>query len=138
MLAIPQLAKLTDSVKAVFTMGTGESRIGLHRRAAILNDYCVRFVPLVLCHRPFVRGFDLPTLKILNNHPKFTDTSAESIFYYIPRTIGIGGIFTAGLLSILKMSKVIVKGLPRQLEVSSEDRGRAGPLTGQTRTSVIP
>ncbi len=43
------------------------------------------------------------------------DPSADDIWYQIPRVIGIGAIFTAGLLSILKMGKVIVTALRQAL-----------------------
>jgi len=43
------------------------------------------------------------------------DPSAKDVWFQIPRIIGIGAIFTAGLLSILKMGKVIVTALRQAL-----------------------
>ena len=40
---------------------------------------------------------------------------ADDVWYRIPRIVGIGAIFTAGLLSIIKMSKVIVTALVQAL-----------------------
>jgi putative OPT family oligopeptide transporter len=134
-LAIPQLAKLTDSVKAVFTMGTGAFFLGLGYIVGLRYSTIIVCGSFLSCFAivPLCAGFDLPTLKILNNHPKFTDTSAESIFYYIPRTIGIGGIFTAGLLSILKMSKVIVKALTEAIGslIRTSRKGAAADRTDE-------
>ena len=41
--------------------------------------------------------------------------TAHDVWYQVPRIIGIGAIFTAGLLSILKMGKVIVTALSQAL-----------------------
>ncbi|MBN2563749.1 MAG: OPT/YSL family transporter [Phycisphaerae bacterium] len=43
------------------------------------------------------------------------DPTAHDVWFQIPRIIGIGAIFTAGLLSILKMGKVIVTALRQAL-----------------------
>ncbi|MFH1730876.1 MAG: OPT/YSL family transporter, partial [Planctomycetota bacterium] len=43
------------------------------------------------------------------------EASADDIFGKIPKNIGIGAIFTAGLLSILKMGSVIVTALRKAL-----------------------
>ena len=72
---------------------------------------------------PLLGQFDLNTLHMLNPHPKFTNAEAGSIFFYIPRNIGIGGIFAAGIISILKMSKVIVTALSQALGGLSKSRG---------------
>ncbi|MCK4342292.1 MAG: OPT/YSL family transporter, partial [Phycisphaerae bacterium] len=53
------------------------------------------------------------------------EASATEIFSYIPKNIGIGAIFTAGLLSILKMSRVIVTALSQALGALL--RRRKGP-----------
>jgi putative OPT family oligopeptide transporter len=108
---------LTNKIKAVFFMGTGAYYLGLGfiigiRYAAIIcaGSFLSWFVIV-----PLLGQFDINTLHLLNAHPKFTDTEAGNIFYYIPRNIGIGGIFAAGIISILKMSKVIVTALRQAL-----------------------
>lgn len=120
-------ATVTNKIKAVFFMGTGAFYLGLGfiigiRYAAIIcaGSFLSWFVIV-----PLLGQFDLNTLHILNNHPKFTDAEAGNIFYYIPRNIGIGGIFAAGIISILKMSKVIVTALGQALGGLSKSRGAA-------------
>jgi uncharacterized oligopeptide transporter (OPT) family protein len=50
---------------------------------------------------------------------------AEEIFNNVPKNVGIGVIFTAGILSILKMSGVIVTALRRALGSLFRKRGAA-------------
>jgi OPT family oligopeptide transporter len=126
-------ANLTNNIKAVFFMGTGAYYLGLGfiigiRYAAIIcaGSFLSWFVIV-----PLLGQFDLNTLHILNPHPKFADNDAFSIFFYVPRNIGIGGIFAAGIISILKMSKVIVTALGQALSGLSKSRGAA---TTQDRT----
>lgn len=126
--AMPKLRGITENVKAVFDMGTSAAYLGL---GFIIG---LRYATIICCGSflscfvivPLLANFDLPTLQLLNSHPKFTDTSAGAIFYYIPRTIGIGGIFAAGLISIIKMSKVIATALKEAL---------GGLLKGQGQTT---
>jgi putative OPT family oligopeptide transporter len=111
------ITHMTEKIKTVFFMGTGAYYLGLGfiiglRYAAIIcaGSFLSWFVIV-----PLLGQFDLDTLHILNAHPKFTETAADRIFYFIPRNIGIGGIFAAGIISILKMSKVIVTALSQAL-----------------------
>ena len=53
------------------------------------------------------------------------DPTAEDVWFQIPRIIGIGAIFTAGLLSILKMGKVIVTALGQVFNVLFRSKGAA-------------
>ena len=69
---------------------------------------------------------DADGIKVFAREP-----SAGEIFSEIPKNIGIGAIFTAGLLSILKMSKVIVTAL-RQALGSLFSGGRGGEATDKT------
>ncbi len=115
--AVSALDTLTNKVKAVFFMGTGAYFLGLGfiiglRYAAIIcaGSFLSWFVIV-----PLLGQFPLEQLHLLNADPKFTDTEAGTIFFYIPRHIGIGGIFAAGIISILKMSKVIVTALSQAL-----------------------
>ncbi|MHC4943255.1 MAG: OPT family oligopeptide transporter, partial [Planctomycetota bacterium] len=106
---------LTYRIKAIFSMGTGAYYLGLGfiiglRYASIIcaGSFLSYFVIV-----PLLSKLPLEQLQMLN--PEIHSTSAEDIWHEIPRVIGIGGIFTAGILSILKMSKVIFQALTQAL-----------------------
>jgi putative OPT family oligopeptide transporter len=131
----PFFEKLTHGVKAVFSMGTGAYYLGLGfiigvRYASIIcaGSFLSWFVLV-----PLLGGFSLEQLHVLNPDPEFSDTTATSVFFYIPRSIGIGGIFAAGIISILKMSKVIVTALSQALGglVKSKGVSRAHDRTDE-------
>ncbi|HYQ81226.1 MAG TPA: OPT/YSL family transporter, partial [Anaeromyxobacteraceae bacterium] len=134
--AIGALAPLTERVKAVFTMNTSAAIfglgyiMGLDYAAIILAGSMVSFfalVPLVGWVGPYVAGILPPGAAPLAGMP------AEQIFAVYVRPIGIGGIFAAGLLSILKMSPVIGRAVRQAAgEVSRLVRG--GVAQGQERT----
>ncbi len=113
----PFFETVTHKIKAVFALGTGAYYVGLGfiiglRWAAIIcaGSFLSWFVIV-----PLLAPLGLDQLKLLNPHPGFTDTSAWSLWFYGPRIIGIGGIFVAGIMTILKMSKVIVTALRQAL-----------------------
>ncbi len=113
----PFFENLTHNVKAVFSLGTGAYYVGLGfiiglRWAAIIcaGSFLSWFVIV-----PLLAPLSLEQLKLLNPHPAFTDTGAESLWWFVPRNLGIGGIFAAGIITILKMSKVIVSALRQAL-----------------------
>ncbi len=106
---------LTTKIKAVISMGAGAYYLGLGviiglRYASII---CAGSFLSVLVITPLLCGLELEQLRTINTAVGSTDAGA--IWYQIPRVIGIGAIFTAGLLSILKMSKVIVTALRQAL-----------------------
>ncbi len=109
------LETLTTKVKAIISMGTGAEFLGLgfiigiRYASIIMAGSFLSFLVIV----PLLAPLDLPALQSLN--PMIGDTEPGSIFNNIPKNIGIGCIFTAGLLSILKMSKVIVTALREAL-----------------------
>ncbi len=114
-LALPSLANVTEKVKAVFTLGTGAEFIGLGfiigvQYASIIcaGSFLSWFVII-----PLLAPLELTHLHALN--PTISGVSADDIFLGIPRNMGIGCIFTAGLLSILKMGNVIVTALRQAL-----------------------
>lgn len=114
--AIPAFSHLTSRVKAVFSLGTGAEFVGLGfiigiRYAAIIvaGSFLSWFVII-----PMLAPLDVEALRRLN--PAVTGDSAGDIFRHIPRNIGIGCIFTAGVLSILRMSKVIATALREALD----------------------
>ncbi|MEW6744129.1 MAG: OPT/YSL family transporter [Planctomycetota bacterium] len=117
-------ATLTSKVKAVLSMGTGAYYLGLGviigpRYASII---CAGSFLSALAITPLLGGLDLPVLQSIN--PKLQSTAASDIWFHIPRVIGIGTIFAAGLISILKMSGVIVTALRQALGGLVSGKGR--------------
>jgi putative OPT family oligopeptide transporter len=113
---IPSLHRLTDEAKAIFVLNTSAAVLGLGyivglRYATIIAagsflSYWV-FVPLVgtlgaLSAAPLFPG-----------RPPIAGLGAEAIFSQYVRYIGIGAIFAAGVMSVLKMSPVIVQAVSR-------------------------
>ncbi len=124
-------ATLTEKFKAVISMGAGAYYLGLGviiglRYASII---CAGSFLSVLAITPLLGGLELEQLRSINSAVASTD--AHDIWYQIPRVIGIGAIFTAGLLSIIKMSKVIVTALTQALGGLFKSKGK--PL-GHDRT----
>jgi putative OPT family oligopeptide transporter len=108
-------ATLTEKIKAVISMGAGAYYLGLGfiiglRYASII---CAGSFLSVLVITPLLGRLDLTQLQAIN--PAVASTDASDIWYQIPRVMGIGAIFTAGILSILKMGKVIVTALRQAL-----------------------
>jgi OPT family oligopeptide transporter len=121
--AFEVLEYLTYHVKAVFQMGTGAEYLGL---GFIIG---LRYATIICCGSflscfvivPLFSPFTLEALHKLN--PAVESTSAADIFQDIPRIIGIGAIFTAGIISILKMSKVIATALKEAIGSLFRSRG---------------
>jgi putative OPT family oligopeptide transporter len=132
--AIGLFATLTEKLKIVFSMGAGAYYLGLGfiiglRYASIIcaGSFLSCFVII-----PLLGQFDLEQLRLLN--PAISGTSVDQIFSAIPKNIGIGAIFTAGILSILKMSGVIVTALRQAL---GSLRGRqSGPAADRTDQDI--
>jgi len=106
---------MTERIKAIFSMETGAAFlgmgfiIGVRYASIIMAGSFLSFWVIV----PLLAPLDLTALQAIN--PVIKDTSAGAIFNNIPKNIGIGCIFTAGILSILKMSGVIVTALREAL-----------------------
>ena len=64
------------------------------------------------------------------------DPSAHDVWFQNPRIIGIGAIFTAGLLSILKMGKVIVTALRQALGGLFSGKGAAATVADRTDEDI--
>ncbi len=111
---VPAFDAATNRLKAIFTLNTSAAVMGLGyiigvRYAAIICagsflSYWV-LVPLVAHIGAQVSGGLFPGM------PPIPGLDAEGIFGNYVRLIGIGGIFAAGLISIAKMSPVIVQAL---------------------------
>ncbi|MEW6199039.1 MAG: OPT/YSL family transporter [Planctomycetota bacterium] len=115
-------ATLTEKVKAVFQMGAGAYYLGLGfiigpRYASII---CAGSFLSCFAIIPLLGLLSLDQLQLLN--PAIKGTSVDQIFMAIPRNIGIGAIFAAGLISILKMSGVIVTALRQALGSLAQQR----------------
>jgi putative OPT family oligopeptide transporter len=110
--AIGALSELTNKYKAVFTMNTSAAVLGLGYimgldfAAIILAGSFVSFFALVPLFAYL--GHSIPGA-FLSGATPLAQMPAEDIFSEYVRPIGIGGIFAAGILSILKMSPVIVQ-----------------------------
>lgn len=129
-------AYLATKVKAVIGMGTGAYFLGLGfiiglRYASII---CAGSFLSALVIVPLLGQLDLASLQSIN--PAVESTSAHDIWYQIPRIIGIGAIFTAGLLSILKMGKVIVTALRQALGGLLSGKGGAADTGDRTDQDI--
>jgi putative OPT family oligopeptide transporter len=123
---IPGLHRLTDGVKAVFLLNTSAAVLGL---GYIIG---VRYAAII-CAGSFLSYWVLTpvfgaigasdTVGVFPGRPPIAGLDWEGIFFEHVRYIGIGGIFTAGVLSILQMSPVIVQAVGK---VVSEMKRLAG------------
>lgn len=116
--AISGMSFFTNKLKAVFSLNTSAAIAGLGyligvRYAAIIFTgsmmSCFVIVPLFAY---FGQHINVP---IIPGKDLISSMNYEDIFRNYARYIGIGGIFTAGLISILKMSKVIVSAVKQAL-----------------------
>lgn len=127
----------TGKVKAVFTMNTSAAVLGLgyimglDYAAIIFAGSMVSFfvlVPLFAYLGQWVPG------AIAIGAAPLAQMPPEDIFFEYVRPIGIGGIFAAGILSILKMSPVIVQATRQAFgEVGRLVRGK-GAVVETVRT----
>jgi putative OPT family oligopeptide transporter len=110
--AIGALSGFTAKYKAVFTMNTSAAVLGLgyimglQYASIILAGSFVSFfvlVPLFAYLGQYIPG------ALAAGATPLTQMSPEAIFFQYVRPIGIGGIFAAGIISIVKMSPVIAQ-----------------------------
>lgn len=110
--AIGALSGFTERYKAVFTMNTSAAVLGLgyimglQYASIILAGSLVSFFVLVPVFAYL--GQYIPGALAAGAVP-LAQMPAEDIFFDYVRPIGIGGIFAAGIISIIKMSPVIVQ-----------------------------
>jgi len=126
---VPALETLTEKVKAVFALNTSAAVLGL---GYIIG---VRYTSII-CAGSFMSTFVLVPLVawvgasapggLFPGMPPLAGLAAEDVFFEYVRLIGIGGIFTAGFVSILKMSPVIVQALRTVLRELGHLRGEGG------------
>lgn len=111
---IPGLHRLTDGIRAVFLLNTSAAVLGL---GYIIG---VRYAAII-CAGSFLSYWVLiplfgalgaaDTVGVFPGRPPIGGLDWEGIFFEHVRYVGIGGIFTAGVLSVLQMSPVIVQAL---------------------------
>ncbi len=132
------LSGFTNRFKAVFTMNTSAAVfglgyiMGLDYASIIMAGSMVSFfvlVPLFAWVAQWVPG------AISAGAAPLASLPPDEIFRLYVRPIGIGGIFAAGLLSILKMSPVIFQATRQAFgEVHRLVRGRGAEDVAQDRT----
>jgi putative OPT family oligopeptide transporter len=140
--AIGALGPFTEKVKAVFTMNTSAAVLGLgyimglDYAAIIMAGSMISFfvlVPVFAYLGQYVPGAISAGAEPLRSLPP------EQIFSLYVRPIGIGGIFAAGLLSILKMSPVIGQASRQAAgEIVRLVRGRPGAAAEVRSERALP
>ena len=134
---IDALRGFTERTKAVFNMNTSAAVMGLgyimgiNYALIIMAGSMISFfvmIPLFAWFGQFVTVPIAPGTELLASLPP------ERIFRLYVQPIGIGGIFCAGLISIVKMSPVIFQAVGQALgEVGRLVRGQ-GPSVEAVRT----
>ncbi len=125
---IEVLKPVTEGVKGVFLLNTSAAVLGLgyiigvHYAAVICAGSFLSYWVLVPL---FGRIGALTSGPIFAGRPPLAGLGWEGLFFEHVRYIGIGAIFTAGVLSILKMSPVIVQAV-RQVLAEMKRLGRRG------------
>lgn len=140
--AIGALSGFTSRVKAVFSMSTSAAVLGLgyimglKYASIIMAGSMVSFfvlVPLFAYLGQFITG------AITAGADPLASMAPDVIFRNYVRPIGIGGIFAAGLLSIVKMSPVIAQATRQAFgEVSRLLRGQSGAAEDVRTDRSIP
>ena len=124
---------LTNKVKAVFSMGTTAAIcglgyiIGVRYAAIILAGSLLSWFVLIPLIAHMAPGYELKTAEGLKTVARL---DADGIFTNSVRYIGIGAIFAAGIIGIIKMSPVIGQALSqatRQLLRGRRGGGAAAP-----------
>jgi putative OPT family oligopeptide transporter len=136
---IPALSRFTEELKAIFTLNTSAAVLGLGyiiglRYAAIICagsflSYWV-LVPMVARLGAAAELFPglLPPAQL----------EAEEIFFQYVRLIGLGAIFAAGVISVLKMSPVMVQAVRQVFGELRHLGSRAGETARRRTETDIP
>ncbi len=137
---VEPLHALTHRVKAVFALNTSAAVLGLGyiigvRYSAIIcaGSFLAYFVliPLVAWFGQHIPG------SITTGLPPIASMTAEDIFSNYVRYIGIGGIFMAGVLSILKMLPVMVQAIRQAFsQIASMVRGGSPEVEVRTEKDI--
>jgi putative OPT family oligopeptide transporter len=140
--AIEALSGFTTRVKAVFTMNTSAAVMGL---GYIMG---LRYASIIMAGSMTSFFVLVPLFAYLGQHipgaisegaAPLASLAPETIFSLYVRPIGIGGIFAAGLLSIVKMSPVIAQATRQAWgEVVRLARGRSAAAEAVRTERSIP
>ncbi len=132
---IGALETVTRNVKAVFLLNTSAAVLGLGYIIGV--DYAA-----VICAGSFLSYWvlipvfgkigALTSAPVFAGRPALAGLGWEDLFFEHVRYIGIGAIFTAGVLSVLKMSPVIVQAVRK---VSAEMRRLGNPAAREAAVS---
>lgn len=126
---------LTENVKAVFALNTSAAiaglgyLIGVRYAAIILAGSLLSTVVIVPLVAYVGQDLAVPTMEHLK---PIAEMDYEEIFDNYAKFVGIGGIFVAGLVGILKMSKVIVSAFTQGARGVLKSRG--GEAAAAVRT----
>ena len=133
----------THKTSIVFNLYTSAATLGLGyligvRYASIifagsLMSYFI-LVPLF----SYLGGYLDPSLIISPGGLPIADMPANDIFYNYARYVGIGGIFAAGVISIIKMSPVIFKAIRIAFKEMFSRKKEGVVETGGRTDSAIP
>lgn len=139
--AISACSTLTDKFKAVFSMNTSTAVLGL---GVIIG---VRYAAIIMAGSMLVYFVVIPLAAYLS--PEWASHPFDEIFsgyendggnkVYGMRSIGIGGIFAAGIISIIKMSPIIKQAVQKvlsQLSTGHSDVG-ASRLNRDIKMSAV-
>jgi putative OPT family oligopeptide transporter len=133
---IAPLSALTDRARVVFSMNTSAAIAGL---GYIIG---IRYASIIFAGSMLSWFVLVPLFAHLSPGPAAGSpgvTGAEDIFFDQVRYIGIGGIFVAGLIGILKLSPVIVGALSRGFkDLVASRRAHAGDATLMRTDRDIP
>lgn len=126
------MSPLTDRVKLVFSTNTSAAILGL---GYIIG---VRYTAIIFAGS-MLSWFVLVPLFAHLAPAAAASMSAGDIFYNNVRYIGIGAIFVAGLIGILKLSPVIVQAMKSGIgELAASRKAHAGETSGKRTDSDIP
>ncbi len=147
---VSSLSFLTDKAKMVFSINTGAAVMGLGyivgiRYATIIacGSFLSWFVLIPLFNHigvaltPDVAGLVPPVLPPAEI--PITAMSAEQIFKNYVRYIGIGGIFAAGIIGIIKSSPIIIQAFTKGFkEIFASRKAHEGEKTVERTQRDIP
>ncbi len=140
--SIEALTPFTNRFKAIFTMNTSAAVLGLgyimglDYASIIMAGSMVSFLVMVPLFAYLGQFFQAP---ISPGAAALSTMGAEEIFRLYVRPIGIGGIFAAGVLSILKMSPVIFQATRQAFgEIAKLVRGRGQEESSSRTDRALP
>lgn len=115
---IPLFAPLTHRAKAVFSINTGAAVLGLGYIVGLRYAMIIAcgsflswfvFIPLV----NYFGGFLSVAVPPAEGSTLISGMTADEIFKHYVRSIGIGAIFAAGLIGIVKSSPIVVQAFTK-------------------------